>query len=106
MTRKVSTRKSAEERRAEAEQLHETITEQIEALRDSETWTRFLAFAQAFHRYSLGNLLLRFAQCPEATQVAGYRTWQSLHRPVPQGGHGIQLLAGRASGRGRGGQNV
>ncbi|MCT2085602.1 ArdC-like ssDNA-binding domain-containing protein [Microbacterium enclense] len=95
MTRKVSTRKSAEERRAEAEQLHETITEQIEALRDSETWTRFLAFAQAFHRYSLGNLLLSFAQCPEATQVAGYRTWQSLNRQVRKGEHGIRIFGGR-----------
>ncbi len=95
MTRKITTRKSAEERRAEAEQLHETITEQIEALRDSETWTRFLAFAQAFHRYSLGNLLLIFAQCPEATHVAGYRTWQSLNRQVRNGEHGIRIFGGR-----------
>ena len=85
MTRKVTTRKSTEERRAEAQALQATIAEQIEALRDSETWTRFLAFAQAFHRYSLGNLLLIFAQSPEATHVAGYRTWLSLNRQVRKG---------------------
>lgn len=95
MTRKVATRKSPEERRAEAEQLHETITKQIEALRDSQTWTQFLAFAQAFHRYSLGNLLLIFAQCPEATHVAGYRTWQNLNRQVRKGERGIRIFGGR-----------
>ena len=95
MTRKVTTRKSTEERRAEAEALHETIAEHIEALRDSETWTRFLAFAQAFHRYSLGNLLLIFAQSPEATHVAGYRTWQSLNRQVRKGERGIRIFGGR-----------
>lgn len=77
MTRKVTTRKSPEERRAEAEALQATIAEQVQALRESETWERFLRFAQSFHRYSLGNLLLIFAQCPQTTHVAGYRTWQN-----------------------------
>lgn len=41
-----------------------TIAEQVEALRESETWARFLTFAQSFHRYSLGNLLLIFNRAP------------------------------------------
>jgi antirestriction protein ArdC len=95
MARKIKNAKSPEERRAEAEALHATIAEQVEELRDSEAWTRFLQFAQAFHRYSLGNLLLILAQRPEATHVAGYRTWQKLGRQVRKGERGIRIFGGR-----------
>lgn len=95
MARKIKTTKSPEQRRAEAEALHESIAEQVEALRDSEAWTRFLTFAQAFHRYSLGNLLLILAQHPEATHVAGYRTWQKVDRQVRKGERGIRIFGGR-----------
>lgn len=95
MVRKVKNTKSPEERRAEAEALQATIAGQVEELRESETWARFLAFAQSFHRYSLGNLLLIFAQCPEASHVAGYRTWQKLNRQVRKGETGIRIFGGR-----------
>ncbi len=95
MARTVKNTKSPEERRAEAEALQATIAEQVEALRESETWARFLTFAQSFHRYSLGNLLLIFAQCPEASHVAGYRTWQKLNRQVRKGERGIRIFGGR-----------
>ena len=95
MARKIKTTKSPEERRAEAEGLHAKITEQVEALRDSEAWTRFLTFAQSFHRYSINNLLLILAQKPEATHVAGYRTWQKLGRQVRKGERGIRIFGGR-----------
>lgn len=98
MARKIKTTKSPEERRAEAESLHATIAEQVEELRNSEAWTRFLTFAQAFHRYSINNLLLILAQKPEATHVAGYRTWQKLGRQVRKGEGGpnaIRIFGGR-----------
>ena len=95
MARKIKNTKTAEERRAEAETLRESIAEQVEALRQSEAWTRFLRFAQAFHRYSLGNVLLILAQKPEATHVAGYRTWQKLGRQVRKGERGIRIFGGR-----------
>ncbi|MGG7453036.1 ArdC-like ssDNA-binding domain-containing protein [Plantibacter auratus] len=95
MVRKVKNTKSPEERRAEAEALQATIAEQVEELRESEVWARFLTFAQSFHRYSLGNLLLIFAQCPEASYVAGYRTWQQLNRQVRKGETGIRIFGGR-----------
>jgi len=95
MARKINSTKTAEERRAEAEALHATIAEQVEALRESETWARFLDFSRAFHRYSLSNLLLIFAQRPEASHVAGYRTWQQLNRQVRKGERGIRIFGGR-----------
>ncbi len=47
-----TSRRSIEEKKAQAAALHESIATQVEALRDSERWTAFLAFASAFHAYS------------------------------------------------------
>ncbi len=41
----------------------------------------------------LGNLLLIGAQAPQATRVAGFRTWQSVGRQVRKGERGIAILA-------------
>ncbi len=41
----------------------------------------------------MGNLLLIGAQAPQATRVAGFRTWQSLGRQVRKGERGIAILA-------------
>jgi len=84
-----------EQRTAEMERLQTTIVDQVEALRDSDQWRRYLAFAAAFHRYSINNLLLILGQRPDATQVAGYRTWQALGRQVRKGERGIRIFGGR-----------
>lgn len=95
MARKIKNQKTAEQRRAEAEQLHSTIAAQVEELRDSEQWTRFLDFMGSFHNYSVNNLLLIHAQCPGASRVAGFRTWQKLGRQVRKGEKGIRIFGGR-----------
>ena len=95
MARKIKTHKTPEQRRTEAAELHETIAQQVEALATSEAWAQFLAFAGKFHRYSLNNLLLILAQRENATQVAGYRTWQKLGRQVRKGERGIRIFGGR-----------
>ncbi|EQD77939.1 protein containing DUF955, partial [mine drainage metagenome] len=53
----------------------------------------FLTSQARFHRYSAGNVLLILVQRPDASQVAGYTTWQSLGRQVRKGEHGIAILA-------------
>lgn len=95
MARKIKNSKSPEERRAEAEALQERITEQVEQLRNSEQWARFMTAAQSFHQYSLGNLMLILSQFPEASNVAGYRSWQKLGRQVRKGEKGIRIFGGR-----------
>jgi len=92
MPSKVATRKSPEERRAQAEALQASIAEQVEELRDSEAWIRFLQFAQSFHRYSLSNVLLILSQRPTATRVAGFRQWQAKGRQVRKGEHAIRIF--------------
>lgn len=46
-----------------------------------------------FHKYSLANQLMIFAQRPDATQVAGYRQWQEkFGRQVQKGEQGIKIF--------------
>jgi len=73
--------------------LHEQISEGVAALVESQGWRAMLDTAAKFHSYSLGNLLLIGAQAPQATRVAGFRTWQSLGRQVRKGQRGIAILA-------------
>jgi antirestriction protein ArdC len=95
MTTSTKTRrpgKTIEEKKAQAEALHNSISDQVEQLRDSERWTAFLDFTKAFHAYSFSNLLLILSQYPEAAQVAGFRKWQGLGRQVCKGETGIRIF--------------
>jgi len=73
--------------------LHEQISDGVTALVESEGWRAMLDTAAKFHSYSLGNLLLIALQAPQATRVAGFRSWQSLGRQVRKGERGIAILA-------------
>ncbi|WP_162907099.1 ArdC family protein [Allorhizocola rhizosphaerae] len=73
--------------------LQKQITDSIEALVDAGAWRRMLEVAARFHDYSFGNQVLIAQQRPDATRVAGYRTWQQLGRQVRKGERGIAILA-------------
>jgi len=83
--------------------LMQSITDAIAALaaetdevRASETLARYFKTVSQFHRYSLHNQILIWLQKPEATLVAGYRTWQQkFNRRVKKGEKGIAILAPR-----------
>lgn len=89
---KVKNSKTLDQRREQAEALQASIVEQVEQLRDGEQWARFLTFAQAFHAYSINNLLLILSQNPYASRVAGFRKWQQLGRQVRKGERGIKIF--------------
>jgi antirestriction protein ArdC len=88
---KITTRKSADERRAEADTLHESIGSQLEELTSTKGWARFLKFATGFHSYSLSNALLILSQRPDASRVAGFRQWQQRGRQVRKGERAIKI---------------
>jgi hypothetical protein len=75
------------------ETLHRRLVDAVEELSTSEGWARMLQAAARFHDYSPSNVLLISAQRPDATHVAGIRTWNSLGRRVKRGEHGIAILA-------------
>jgi hypothetical protein len=95
MSHKIKITKTAEQRRAEAEALHASIADQVDQLHNSEAWMRFLHYAEAFHAYSLNNVLLILAQYPNASRVAGFRKWQELARQVRKGQRGIKIFGYR-----------
>ncbi len=59
----------------------------------SETLTAYFAAMARFHRYSFGNVMLIASQKPDATHVAGFRTWLQLDRHVKKGEKGIVIIA-------------
>src|SRR5881296_607172 len=59
----------------------------------SEVLTTYLGAMAKFHTYSFGNIMLIARQKPDATNVAGLRTWNSLGRFVRRGEKGIFILA-------------
>jgi hypothetical protein len=67
----------------------------VEALESghSEVLTAYLGAMAKFHTYSFGNIMLIARQKPDATNVAGLRTWNSLGRFVKRGEKGIFILA-------------
>ena len=67
----------------------------VVAIQTSDDFKRYLSVAARFHAYSSNNVLLIIAQRPDATRVAGYRTWQSLGRQVTKGERAIYIFAPR-----------
>jgi len=59
----------------------------------SDRLRQYMRVMRRFRAYSLGNTLLIMMQRPNATHVAGYRTWLALGRQVKRGEHGILILA-------------
>ena len=61
----------------------------------TENYLEYLAFVSRFHKYSHTNQMLIFCQKPEATLVAGYRTWQEMGHQlrVEEKEKGIKIMA-------------
>jgi hypothetical protein len=59
----------------------------------SEVLSEYLGAMARFHSYSFGNVMLIARQKPDATNIAGVRTWNSLGRFVKRGEKGILILA-------------
>lgn len=60
---------------------------------NSATLTSYLSAMARFHRYSFGNVMLIFAQKPDATHVAGFHTWKKMGRSVRKGEKGLLIIA-------------
>lgn len=67
----------------------------LEKLVASNDWQTGLKQIAAFHRYSFANMMLIWGQRPEATRVAGFKTWEKLGRRVKKGERGIMIFCPR-----------
>jgi hypothetical protein len=68
------------------------LLQQLEAGK-SETLTAYMAAMARFHAYSFANIMAIVRARPDATRVAGIRTWNELGRFVKKGEKGIPILA-------------
>src|SRR5690606_9800708 len=59
----------------------------------TENYLEYLTFVSRFPRYSHFNQMLIFSQKPDATLVAGYRTWRDMGHQVKAGEKGIKIIA-------------
>lgn len=73
----------------------DTLEAGIKKLTSSDEWTRFLRAQALFHDYSFSNTLLIVNQRPDATRVAGFKTWEKLGRFVRKGEKALWILAPR-----------
>ena len=61
---------------------------------ESGRYDAYLRTMSRFHGYSMNNTLLIYMQKPNATLIAGYRSWQEkFNRNVMKGEKGIRILA-------------
>lgn len=74
-------------------ELLELLEKGIKDTLDSEHYKAFLRVQSTFHNYSFNNAMLIYLQRPDATRVAGYKTWEKLERHVMKGEKGISILA-------------
>lgn len=58
----------------------------------SGKYEEFLKFSKNFHDYSIGNRILIYSQMRNATQVAGFKKWESMGRKLKKGAKGIQII--------------
>src|SRR5918911_2476956 len=97
MTKRTRTQQDHAQWQAQRDERMSTLMQQleagVEAIQTSEDFKRYLRTAAAFHTYSPNNVLLILAQKPEATRVAGYKTWQTLGRQVKKGERAIYIFA-------------
>lgn len=84
---------TARTRTDKLEEAHRLLTDAVDALVSGDDWARMLDTAARFHRYSANNIMLILMQNPDATRVAGYRTWQALGRQVRKGESSLRILA-------------
>ena len=73
------------------------ITEQLEQgvkeVFTSDKYIEYLRFMSKFTSYSFNNTMLIFMQKPNASLVAGYKSWQQKGRQVRKGEKAITILA-------------
>ena len=73
--------------------LTRTVIEGVKNIRSTEEWAKMLSFQKGFWKYSFHNRLLIWLQKPNASKVAGYKTWQKKGYNVLKGEKGLKILA-------------
>lgn len=85
---------STESKREKVKEITEQLEAGLKALFKSDNYRQYLDTLSKFHNYSFNNTMLIALQNPDATLVAGFRSWQTnFERHVNKGEKGIKILA-------------
>ena len=68
------------------------LEEKVKELFRSDDYLNFLQKLSLLHDYSFNNVLLIMQQCPEASMVASFQTFNKMHRRVKKGSTAIKVL--------------
>lgn len=66
------------------------------ATSDQATWREICGLIGKLYRYEFDNILMVYAQRPDATLVADFDTWKQVGRYVKRGSKGIAIFPSRA----------
>ena len=64
-----------------------------QAVSSAQEWKKFLSFCAINYKYRFDEQMLIYAQRPDATACADYKTWNDvMHRWIQKGARGIWTL--------------
>ena len=66
------------------------------ATSDQVTWREICGLIGKLYRYEFDNILMVYAQRPDATLIADFDTWKQVGRYVKRGSRGIAIFPSRA----------
>lgn len=75
------------------QKVFDKVVNALQAIVDKGEYENFLKFQKNFKGYSFNNLILIYSQFPDATKVAGKKTWQKLKREVINDARKIWIVA-------------
>lgn len=82
------------QKKTQTQQIVEQLEKGVSEVFESDQYKQYLSVMSKFHSYSYNNILLIAMQCPNATMVAGYESWQRLFkRHVCKNEKAIKILA-------------
>ncbi|MCM3571270.1 ArdC-like ssDNA-binding domain-containing protein [Neobacillus mesonae] len=84
---------SNKERQQKTEEYFEEIVKGVRGILTDEKYKEYLNFSAKLPRYSFNNLMMIYMQNPQATYVAGMKTWNSLGRKIIKGEKALKILA-------------
>lgn len=85
-------KKKNDNKQKKVNEAFEKIAEGASNIINSGEYIKFLKFSKNFHNYSFNNRVLIYSQMEDATQVAGFKTWESMDRKLKYGAKGIQII--------------
>ena len=74
------------------------IKQSMQKMANGQDYKNYLKLYSNFLSYSVNNTALVFAQCPNATIVKGYKTWEDMGRHIKNGERAINIY-GKAETR-------